>query len=302
MLSPVHLRDLLVDPAAHSRGQPHLGATSGLVRAGRWLYVVSDDEHHLGIFEAGDASTLPVELHRLRSGDLPRDPAKRKKLKPDLEALALLPPTADHPHGALLALGSGSRQNRQQGWCIDLDAGQRPAGAASVTDLSGWYRLLRSTFADLNIEGAFVSGHTFRLLQRGNTSPAVNASIDYSLAQLQDWLAGRRAAAPQPLRIRQLDLGHVGGVPLGITDGAALPDGGWIFSAVAEDTDNSFDDGPCTGSALGWVSNDGGLQRLEPLGGTPKVEGIALVGKRLLMVTDADDPDVASQLLAVDLD
>ena len=169
-------------------------------------------------------------------------------------------------------------------------------------DLSGWYRPLRSTFEDLNIEGAFVNGQTFRLLQRGNKGLAVNASIDYSLAQLQDWLAGRRAAAPLPLRIQKLDLGDADGVALGITDGAALPEGGWIFSAVAEDTDNSFDDGPCTGSALGWVSSDGELQRLLPLGGAPKVEGIAFVGKRLLMVTDADDANVASQLLAVELD
>lgn len=130
----------------------------------------------------------------------------------------------------------------------------------------------------------------------------VNACIGYSLKELHDWLGGRRRAPPLPLQIDRLDLGDVAGVPLGFTDGAALPGGGWIFSAVAEDTEDNFNDGPCAGSAIGWVGSDGELQRLEPLAGCPKVEGIALAdGRRLLMVTDSDDPAIASQLLAVDL-
>lgn len=303
MLVPIHLRDLLVDPGAHPRGQPHLSATSGLAQAGPWLYVVADDEHHLGMFEAAGKGTAPIELHRIVSGDLPKDKGERKKLKPDLEALALLPATADRPHGVLLALGSGSRKNRQRGWCIGLDSGGRPAGAVSETDLSHWYQPLRSTFPDLNIEGAFVAGEKLRLLQRGNKGMGRNASIEYSLAEMHGWLAGRRSAPPAPLRIQQLELGDVDGVPFGITDGASLPDGGWLFSAVAEDTQDSFNDGPCAGSAIGWIGSDGRLQRLEPLAGAPKVEGVALVaGHRLLMVTDSDDPTLASQVLAVDLD
>jgi hypothetical protein len=49
------------------------------------------------------------------------------------------------------------------------------------------------------------------------------------------------------------------------------------------------------------VSAGGQLQRMEAIAGSPKVEGIALVGTQLLMVTDADDPARASQLLAIDL-
>ena len=302
MLTPFHLRDLLVEPGAHPRKQAHLSATSGLVRAGQWLYVVSDDEHHLGIFDADGKPANPVHLHRVLAGDLPRDKGKRKKLKPDLEALAKLPATADYPHGALLALGSGSRPNRQRGWRIGLHSLGLPAEVAIPIDLADWYRPLRSTFPDLNIEGAFAVDDSFLLLQRGNKGSVVNASIAYSLKELHDWLAGRRNQPPLPLSIKQLDLGDIAGVPLGFTDGAALPGGGWIFSAVAEDTEDSFNDGPCAGSAIGWVGSDGQLQRLEPLAGCPKVEGIALVdARRLLMVTDSDDPAIASQLLAVDL-
>jgi hypothetical protein len=304
-LTTTHLHDLLLDPATHPRGQPHLSAASGLVRAGAWLYVVADDEHHLGLLPTA-AATAPgpaplVQLHRILPGDLPTEPRERKKRKPDLEALALLPASSAYPHGALLALGSGSKPNRQRGLAIALDATGRPDGAAEVLDLSTLYAPLRAEFADLNIEGAFVANEVLHLLQRGNKGDARSACITYLLA----WLAGTRAQPPAPLRTTVFDLGTVDGVPLGFTDGAALPggNGSWIFSAVAENTDDSYADGACVASAIGWIGADGVLQRMAALEGAPKVEGIALDGAgRLLMVTDADDPARASRLLVVALD
>ncbi len=134
---------------------------------------------------------------------------------------------------------------------------------------------------------------------------ARTACITYPLAALLAWLAGTRTAPPAALRTTQFDLGAVDGVPLGFTDGAALADGtgGWLFSAVAEYTDDSHADGACVASAIGWVGADGLLKRISPLEGAPKVEGIALDGeKRLLMVKDADDPERASRLLVVALE
>src|SRR5688500_18121966 len=116
MLHPTFLRELLVDPARHPRGQPHLSAASGVAQAGRWLYIVADDEHHLGRFAAESDAAGRVELHRVLAGDLPDYAGQRKKRKPDLEALTVLPASAASPHGVLLALGSGSRPNRQQGF------------------------------------------------------------------------------------------------------------------------------------------------------------------------------------------
>lgn len=309
-LTPTHLQDLLLDPATHPRGQPHLSAASGLVRSGAWLYLVADDEHHLGMLPAGTA-VLPhlpqaplVQLHRILPGDLPAEPKARKKHKPDLEALTLLPASSAHPSGALLALGSGSKPNRQRGVVIALDATGRPDGAAQVVDLSALYAPLRAEFADLNIEGAFVANDCLHLLQRGNKGDARNACITYPLAALLAWLAGTRTEPPVALRTTQFDLGMVDGVPLGFTDGAALPHGeGWLFSAVAENTDDSYADGECVASAIGWVGADGVLQRMAALEGALKVEGIALDGEeRLLMVTDADDPERASRLWVVALD
>ncbi len=307
-LTPTHLQDLLLDPATHPRGQAHLSAASGLVRAGAWLYMVADDEHHLGALPAAAAAPEPlaqaplVQLHRLLEGDMPAEPRARKKRKPDLEALALLPASPSHPHGSLLALGSGSKANRQLGTTMALDAAGLLAGAVQVMDLSALYAPLRQEFADLNIEGAFVASDCLHLLQRGNKGDARNACVSYPLAPLQAWLAGTRAEPPAALRTNLFDLGTVDGVPLGFTDGAALANGrGWLFSAVAENTDDSYADGECVASAIGWMGADGVLERISPLEGAPKVEGIALVGERLLMVTDADDPACASRLLSVAL-
>ena len=105
--------------------------------------------------------------------------------------------------------------------------------------------------------------------------------------------------------VQVLDLGAVDGVPLSLTDGTPLPGGEWLFSAVAEDTSDSVADGACVASALGVVAADGQVRRLVRLQVAPKVEGIAVQAEgddwRLTMVTDPDDPAVASQLLAARL-
>ncbi len=294
----MHVRELTIDPSLHPRGQPHLSSTSGLVRACRFLYLVADDEHHLGVMDALEPAVSALRLCCIVAGDLPRDKVRRKKKKPDMESIALLPAGPQWPDGALLVMGSGSRPNRQTAALALLDG---PGAIVSVrpVDLGLLYRSLHHAFADLNIEGAFVSGDSLRLLQRANTdSSSRNACIDFPLEAVLQWLERPEAAEPPESRIELLSLPAINGVPLGLTDGAALAGGGWIFSAVAEDTANSFSDGACAGSALGWVSADGVLQRLEWMEGAPKVEGIAFSADgQLLMVTDADDPACPSVLL-----
>ena len=50
-----------------------------------------------------------------------------------------------------------------------------------------------------------------------------------------------------------MPLGDVDGVGVGFTDGVALPDGGWLFCAVAEDTRNAYDDGRLVGAFVGMA-------------------------------------------------
>ena len=90
--------------------QAHLSAASALVRVAERLFVVADDELHLGVFDLGDPAA--GRLVRLFEGSLPAEKKARKAAKPDLEALALLPAMADFAQGALLALGSGSTPGR----------------------------------------------------------------------------------------------------------------------------------------------------------------------------------------------
>ena len=314
-LMPTVLSTLRINPEHHPRGQPHLSAASGLVRLGKRLFVVADDELHLGIFDDfTEASPMTGEgnLLRLLDGKLPNTMEKRKEAKPDLETLALLPPLPGFETGALLALGSGSKPQRQTGVLIALDELGTPSGSMATMDLTALYAPLRSEFADLNIEGAFLShDHSeFILLQRGNKTDARSACIRYDWRALAAWLVGHHTAPPAAKSVQIITLGSVDGVPLSFTDGAALPNnqpgnhsGAWVFSAVAEATNDSVQDGACVASAVGIISQEGKVLSIALLHNAPKIEGIAVkaAGKDwlLTMVTDPDNPELAAQVLQV---
>ena len=297
-LTRVRDLDLAVAPAP---GRPlHLSAASGLACIHSYIYVIADDELHLGVFRSEPVE--PGGLIRLFDGALPGDKPGRKKQKPDLEALTLLPPHADFPHGALLVLGSGSKNNRRRGALLGLDPHGAVRSPPRVIDLSPLLGSLEDAFPKLNIEGAVVSGNMFSLFQRGNKRHRDNAIIRFPLPMLLDALRSRRSGTIKPSAVIQFDLGQIDGVPLCFTDAAALPDGSMVFAAVAESTDNSYDDGPCVGAAIGMIDNQGRLlwtRRLEPL---HKIEGVDARADgnviKLLLATDADDPDHAASLFS----
>ena len=94
-------------------------------------------------------------------------------------------------------------------------------------------------------------------------------------------------------------------MPLSFTDGASLPDGSMVFTAVAEDTEDTYNDGACLGAAIGVAARDGTLRLLERLDECHKVEGVAARVDddviRLLLVTDADDPAIPASLFSATL-
>ena len=282
----------------------HVSAASGLACAGAFIYVVADDELHLGVFDAtGDA---PGRLLRLFDGELPADKAARKRQKPDLEAIVALPPFGDFESGALLALGSGSKRNRRRGVLLRLDESGAIAGAPRVVDVSRLFEELDRHCPALNIEGAVAIGDELRLLQRANKKHPQNAIVRYPLPAILAALASDEAiGAIAPAAIDRVDLGRIDGVPLSFTDGASLPDGGMAFSAVAEDTEDTYNDGACLGAAIGVAAFDGTVRFLERLDECHKVEGVAARVDndviRLLLVTDADDPAIAASLFATTL-
>ena len=141
--------------------------------------MIAADEQHLAVFHdlasAGD-------LHRLLPGDLPLTKPARKRLKADLETLFLLPAMGRSRGQALVALGSGSRPNRNTGVLIPLSADGAPMHAAQPFDLQPWYEPLRQALGEINIEGAMLLGGGFALLNRGVAGRSDNALARYPLA------------------------------------------------------------------------------------------------------------------------
>lgn len=244
-----------------------VAAASGLARARGRLYVAADDELALAVFDA--AGSAPGTRLALDDEPLPREPAARKAAKPDLEAVAAL------PAAGLVVLGSGATERRHRGFVVSLDGAD-----VRELDLSRLHAAIaRELDGPLNLEGAEWHGGRLVLAQRG-TGGAANAVVEVSWPALELLSV---AVHPAP----SLD-----GAALGMTDLARLPDGRLLAAYAAEATDDPYDDGPVTGSAVGIVGS-------EPvrIDGPWKVEGIWSDGRELLMVTDADDPARPAVLL-----
>jgi hypothetical protein len=287
-----------------SLGVLPVAAASGLVESGPFLYVVGDDQ--LAVTVLADRGARRVREVPLLEGALPSEHAARKRLKPDLEALAAL------PGDRLLALGSGSLDPRCRAAVLPLrsDEAMDP-GPAQPQDLGPLYARLRRDLPELNVEGAAVSGDVLRLLQRGNGSAGVNALVDLDLAGVLAAIdAGRPWGAELLRSIRPVDLGGVPDLPagarLGFTDASPLPGGWLVFTAAAEDTRDTYNDGACLGSAVGLLDPDGAIVFIERLDTMSKVEGVhaVLAGEviELLLVADADDPAIPSPLYAASID
>jgi hypothetical protein len=279
----------------------HLSAASGLVALGAHLYVVADDELQLARFapDGSDGELLP-----LFAGTLPPDYAARKAAKPDFEALLHLPPEDAADAGCLIALGSGSTAHRSRAACLALDRAGAPIGPAREFDLSQLHARLRVEFAALNLEGALVRGDELVLLQRASALDRRNALLRVPLQALRDALGTGAFALPSQLAIDAIELGERDGVSWGLTDGTALVDGRVLFSAVLEDSVDTYADGACAGSALGLLAPDGRVLAFEPLAPRCKIEGVCMLRQgaalELRLVTDADDAQQAAQLFALD--
>ncbi len=290
-----HMRSLGTQTLAEltmADGRP-LAAASGLVcRHGR-VFVVGDDALHLGVFAS---SHRPGHWHRLLAGELPTDVAARKRAKPDFEVLMPWPK-------GLLALGSGSLPQRQQAVFVPLHRGE--PGRAQAFSLAPLYERLQAALGPLNIEGAVQLGSHCLLLQRGNAGQSGNGVVRLA----RSVLAGCQSHQPA-LRARWLwvpmALGHLDGVPLGLTDGCAIDAQHWLFTAAAEDTADAVADGPCRGSILGLADAQCRVLRRWRLPPGLKVEGVdarrwADGRITLVMVTDADDPLRPALLLRAEL-
>lgn len=300
MIATTQLRQLQLLARQGDSGASYLSAASGLALVNSTIYVIADDEHHLGIFSACD--TNPGRLLRLVAGELPEDKSERKRRKPDFEAIVAIEGSDGFPGGRLLVLPSGSRPNRYKGAMLVLDRAGQPQGSPFELDMSPILASLRDSFAEVNVEGAVVLGEDLLLFQRGRRGADDNAIVRYPLQEAMAALEGRGAARLGPSVIDRPKLPSINNVPFGFTDATVLPGGGIAFCAVAEDTEDAYNDGPCMGAAVGILSDDGQLVSFQELDRPWKIEGIDARLRdgrtEVLMVTDADDRATPASLLS----
>lgn len=298
MIQLTEVKKLMLEQASQQHRHPHLSAASGLVRVGQWLYVVADDELHLGQFLL-DGHTHG-QLHRCFAGELPLEYEERKAEKPDIEVLTLIPQSNNPSRNALLALGSGSKKKRRRSAMVPLDHAGNIIEQAEIIDLSNFYDFLKHEIGKLNIEGAAVVQDEIYLFQRGNKKNKLNASIRLSLGDFYQILSAPEKKHTPPIHITPYDLGYIDEVPLCFTDATALRNGDIVFTASAENTADSYLDGKCMGSAVGIINRKGDLVFLEAIDKTVKLEGIEANESpnslELLLVTDADDAAHPAQL------
>jgi hypothetical protein len=300
MIEPQRLRELHLRLSDDTTA--HLSAASALVRVGGDIYVVADDHAYLARFAS--TGSAAGKIIPLLDEQWPEAKKARKAAKADFESLVYLPPSEHFTYGALFALGSGSRPNRERGVLLPATA-DSDWGTPNVIDLSALFGPLKPHFPQLNIEATFVSADEFVLLQRGNKADARNACARFALGDILNALTGKRSFVAIDFGLHFYSLGDIAGVPLCFTDAAALPGGCFAFSAVAESVTDNYNDGQCVGAAVGIADLKGNILSIEALDQPYKVEGIEaqINGGHIdiLLVTDADAPEIPASLLRVQI-
>jgi hypothetical protein len=257
------------------------------------------------------------------------------KVRPQLEAVL----TARDWRGELiLAFGSGTRTEgkcvarmRLGGGDTELSVFEARKLYAALEELAGF------ATTTLNIEGcAFLpkgleGRDGVRLFHRANGKPRPGveqpssalpgertpcASADLRLDALAAYLDRCRRDPNATLGTeiynpRRYDLDDIDGVPLTITDAAALDGGRIAYIAAAERCEDAGIAGETLGFAFGVIEADGSLRytRVVERDGQEtrrKAEGLAVVGpERVFLVTDptapGDDDEKPSILCAVDV-
>ena len=296
-----HLRDLDLAAPPEPGGAAHVASASGVVRRGDFVYVIGDDQLHLGVFRM--SSPEPGETVRVLEGDLPEDAESRSDAKPDLEALTMLPPFAGHAYGALLGLGSGSGPERDRGFVWPLNADGSLRDRVRPLDLAPLFERLRADIEALNVEGACVVGDRLWLMHRGNRGGTTNVVAELSLDRVMESILGDGRIDPGELAaLRSYDLGRLDGVELTFSDATPLGGDLLVFTASAEGESADGGDGSIRGSVIGTIDSGGEVQRLRTIDRRYKVEGVhASIDTGvmdLLFVCDQDDPSAPSPLLS----
>ena len=244
---------------------------------GRYLYVIADDELHLGVFP--QRGTAPGTLVRLRS----RPPAVAQKGPQAAQAgprgdRRVAAVRAAFPCGALFVLGSGSRPSRRKGVLVALDAKGAIAGRPRAVDLTPLYRAI----------GARVRCIEHRGCVRRRRAPGIAATRQQERRPQRahpdriDAAAGGHSVPERPCRVRRSSISRRSTWVRSQACRCASPTpqrrpGAALHSQRLPRTPkNSYADGACAGSAIGVVDYDDiAWPRCGDSKPALKVEGIA---------------------------
>lgn len=291
----------------------HVRSGSALAWVGSRLVVAQDDARILALVtppgEEVEAFLLPAGEDGVRTYSSQRG---NKADKLDLEACL-------RHKDQLIFFGSGSTTARERVVVVEGLDNSPASWKTRIVDASAFYTSLRAEHefsgSELNLEGTVLLKDRVCLFQRGNGAPQedlepVNATCEVSLAGLLRYLENPALHSPPAIEsIRRHELGELDGVRLTFTDATVLEDK-LLFLAVAEDSPDTYRDGPVVGVVMGVIDpakheEPPRWTRLLDTEGQPylgKAEGIVLDPEdpgRAYVVVDRDDPEVPAELCTV---
>lgn len=223
-------------------GIPGFASGSGMALLGGTYWAVGDDDPYLWQLDAAGGmlsrSTL-WDSTTVVDGRIP------KAVKPDFEAVALLPQSGDT---VLVIFGSGSKSPRRD---VMIVAVPKEDGAAHPFSEKFYSWLREAAHLDakgLNLEGAALYEEELILLNRAN-----NTMYRLALGGFQDFLKTGETASLQ-LEAQAYDLPRIEGHRATFSGASSLSGTHHLlFSASVEVTDNSIDDGKILGSFIGTL-------------------------------------------------
>ena len=273
--------------------QKYFSAASGLVHLKNRYYVIADDDLSIGsLSEDGQQS----RLDQIMPGTLPTDLKKRKKQKPDFEALFWLNDQRLGGEG-LVVLPSGSKPNRFIAVFVPLTA-EATLNLKGIVrfDMSPYYNSILKQEKELNIEGVFMEQELLVLFHRGNSDNDQNRFFEFKKSELVDLILGENKKLLFSIEKTEIvDVGAIDGIKLTLTD-IALFEGRRYFLAAAENTSNAIDDGEIKGTVLGELIAGSQVRTIATFE-NQKFEGLSLQRRdnKIIIFSMVSDNDKASE-------
>lgn len=247
-----------------------IGACSGLVFYENSYYLIADHSKVLYQYEVSAKKLHKISLEDTLHENLP------KKKKPDLESITLV-------NGTLYLFASGSKKNRHDCYLVDVKTQK-----VEKKSLQNFYKLLQQKVNlpanEINIEGVAFYQNKWYFLQRGNGELQKNGI--YVINHIDFFKANDIVFKP-------VKLPKINNVSVTFTDGT-LVNQHIYFTAAAEGTNNTYNDGEILGSMVGKISlPDLKVKKLYKLPRKIKAEGITLLKQEdeQLTFTISEDND-----------